>query len=846
MRRALVLFLLVAAPFVAGSGAVAAAPPAYAGQSVKAVVEQFREQGYPLVYSTNLLADDMRVSDEPRSTEALDILREVLEPHGLTLREDAGVLLVVRQDRQVPEHGSILVIVADSRNERLVEDTTIVLQPVVSSLQRLESGVYEFGDVAPGRYALSIRAPGFEPVERVVDVWPGETRVVNVRLSSARAEIETISVSASRYEITRDVSPSQFSIDQRTIQTMPDLGDDPLRILQRLPGAAASGASAETHLRGGDTGEIGIMLNGEKLFDPFHIRDYQSIFSAIDSRALEDVEVFTGGFPVRYGNRMSGMVLMQSLQPLEADHTEVGLSVYNTSLLTTGSRADKRWLLSARRGNLDLVLKRELGSPSYYDVFGEFAWQPSPDMTVSLNGLFAHDEVEIILESEPEELERAVSETGNSQVWLQIDNNWSDTLSSKTVLSATRFDNLRQGSLGDAEKIVATVFDERRVTQYGFRQDFRYLGSERHLLQWGLRARQSDADYVYRNQAEYFGLQALFPGYDEPRSRDVAASPSGAGYALYVADRWKLGERTTMEWGLRWDDQTYTELASDSQLSPRISFARSVGEHSQLLFSWGRYHQAQEINDLQVEDGITGFWPAQRADHLIAGYRRLFNDRYSLRVEYFNKDIHDVQPRFENLFNPLGLIPEVQPDRVRLDPRKARSQGLEISVDRRSGPWNWWATYVLSESTDRLEGRDENRSWDQRHAFLGGISFSNPKWDLGLVLNAHSGWPLTELALVEDGVDDDGEPVFVAVPGPRNAGRHDTFGSLDLRIARKWKLRRSTLTAFLEVTNLTNRSNPCCLDWDLIEDETTGDEVLERGIDNWLGVLPAVGILWEF
>ena len=113
----------------------------------------------------------------------------------------------------------------------------------------------------------------------------------------ASPDIETVIVAASRYEISRDVTTSRYSLDQRSIQNMPDVGEDPLRITQRLPGAAASGASAMTHFRGGEENEVGIILNGQWLFDPFHIRDYQNIFSAIDARAIDGVEVYTGGFP---------------------------------------------------------------------------------------------------------------------------------------------------------------------------------------------------------------------------------------------------------------------------------------------------------------------------------------------------------------------------------------------------------------------------------------------------------------------------------------------------------------------------------------------------------------------
>ncbi|MDX1481374.1 MAG: TonB-dependent receptor [Woeseiaceae bacterium] len=816
------------------------------GQSVTGIIDAYRDLGYPFVYSTNLVPESLRVLEAPAADDPVDIVREILAPHGLTVQVEAELLLIVRADRERAAASSILLIVTGGDGQSPVVDASIRFDPALGDPELVKPGVYEFGGVAPGRYELGIDADGFAAVRRVVDVWPGDSRIVNVRLAAEKPVIETIAVSASRYEILREIAPSQFSIDQRAIQTMPDIGDDPLRIVQRLPGAAASGASAKTHLRGGERGEIGILLNGQKLFDPFHVRDYQSIFSAIDSRALEGVEVYTGGFPVRYGNRMSGMVLMESLDPLTPRHTEVGLSVYNTSLLTAGNDADRHWLFSARRGNLDLVINPELGSPAYFDTFAEFAIDLSPNTTLSLNALYASDRVEIVLESDPDELERVVSETDNVQVWMQIDNRWSEALSSKTILSATWFDNLRRGSLGDEEKIVASLFDDRRVLQFGLRQDFQFHPSDDHLLQWGLQVRQSDAEYAYRSRAEYFELQSLYDGRDEPLVRDLTVDPEGASYALYFSDRWRLNDETTLEWGLRWDDQTYTDLSSDSQLSPRISLLRSAGRRTDLRLSWGRYHQSQEINELQIEDGITNFWPAQRADHWIAGIRHRFDDRHGLRLELFRKNIADLRPRFENLFDPLGLIPEVQPDRVRLDPSSARAEGVELSFYRNAGPLDWWATYVWSEVTDRIDGRDELRSWDQRHAFQGGVNFSNEKWEWGVALNVHSGWPLTELTLVEDGLDEDGETVFRAVPGSRNAGRHASFASLDLRIARKWQLPRGSLMAFLEISNALDRNNPCCLDWDLEEDDDTGSVSLERGRDYWMPVLPAIGVLWEF
>jgi hypothetical protein len=142
----------------------------------------------------------------------------------------------------------------------------------------------------------------------------------------------------------------------------------------------------------------------------------------------------------------------------------------------------------------------------------------------------------------------------------------------------------------------------------------------------------------------------------------------------------------------------------------------------------------------------------------------------------------------------------------------------------------------LSKATDQIDGRDEARSWDQRHAFQGGFGWSNEAWNFSMAGSVHSGWPTTGLALDEDGN---------AVPGPRNALSLPTFASVDLRVSRRFDVRRGSLLLFAEVSNALNRRNVCCIDWD-IEEDTSRNPVLENSADYWMPLLPAIGILWEF
>ena len=364
MRSLLFLILLTVCSLPA---AAQVQREAYEGRTVVSVIEEFRSQEWPFAYSTNLVSDDLLVIAEPQGSEILEIVREILDPHGLTLRSEEGLWLIVRNDSAAARLGSLLIIVRDRRDYMPLDRLNISALPELDPGILLTQGIQQFPEVTADTYLIRIGAAGYQAVEREVRVRPGQNTELKVSLDPARREIENITVSASRYEISRDISTSRFNLGQRSIETLPDLGEDPLRATHRLPGAAASGASARSHFRGGEEAETGIILNGQRLLDPFHIRDYQNIFSTVDSRAIDGVEVYTGGFPVQYGDRLSGVVLMESRELTRPRHTEVGLSVFNTSFLTAGRNADSTtdWLFSARRGNLDLVIDKKLGQLTY-------------------------------------------------------------------------------------------------------------------------------------------------------------------------------------------------------------------------------------------------------------------------------------------------------------------------------------------------------------------------------------------------------------------------------------------------------------------------------------------------
>ena len=61
---------------------------------------------------------------------------------------------------------------------------------------------------------------------------------------------------------------------------------------------------------------------------------------------------------------------------------------------------------------------------------------------------------------------------------------------------------------------------------------------------------------------------------------------------------------------------------------------------------------------------------------MILGVDHAFDAGLDLRVEAYRKDYRRINPRFENMFDPLVLFPEAEFDRVRIAPDSARANGV--------------------------------------------------------------------------------------------------------------------------------------------------------------------------
>ncbi len=544
-------------------------------------------------------------------------------------------------------------------------------------------GIFEIEGLAPGRHVVEARLEGFTTLSREIDVdGRCSSESISIQLAPMARFLSEVVVTPSSFTLYESRPDLPATLSREDISMMPHFADDPFRAVRWLPGTTGVDLSSEVIVRGGEARETLVMLDGLEIQEGFHLKELYNMLSIIYSEALGGLEFMSGGFPVTYGNSLSAVIDMTSSE-VEERRTLFAISTTNLSALGQGSFAggSGRWLVAGRLTDLGAVIDwvdPDNGlEPSFHDVFAKVSYELGNHTTVAAEVLSSDDTTHYTDLSDSGEIDEVLdASSSNLYAWLDVVTSWSPALRSETVLSTGRVVADRVGAV-DYWYQEGTVDDERSFSVLGFRQDWSLDIRDRHLVTWGLDARRQEASYDYTSHSVV--RDPVFPGGpSHVTDRDEHLRPEGASYGLFAADRFRLGEPLVVELGVRWDRQTYTD--QDDQLSPRVILSWVLDPRTAVRFAWGVFHQAQGINELQVPDGITHFWPAQRVEHRLLSLERRLRSDLDLRVELYQKSYTDVQPHYENLFNPIEIFPEIEADRVLVAPERSRAAGVEATL----------------------------------------------------------------------------------------------------------------------------------------------------------------------
>ena len=330
-----------------------------------------RERGLRLVYSGDLVAGQRtacpartRASDRP----APAVLACLLGGTGLEARRlPSGTYAVYRTAPSAPAQRPRPTPPAPGARQPVTLSGTVTDAATGEALigaavyapdigQGTTTNAYGFYSltIPPGRTRVVASYVGFVPNDVTLDT--GADRRRDLALTAAPSGLGEVVVEA------LDGAPSDayasVSLSGEDVQSVPAvLGEaDVLKALQLQPGVGggAEGTSG-LHVRGGTPDQTLVLLDGIPVYNASHLFGFLSVFNA---DAVNRVELFKGGFPARYGGRLSSVVDVRMREGNDQEatrHARIGL--LSSQALAEGPIGDGRgsYLVAGRRTYIDLL-----------------------------------------------------------------------------------------------------------------------------------------------------------------------------------------------------------------------------------------------------------------------------------------------------------------------------------------------------------------------------------------------------------------------------------------------------------------------------------------------------------
>jgi len=763
--------------------------------------------------------------------------------------------------------------IVDAQSAAPVSSASVSLAGTRMRVATDEDGQFGFPDVPPGVYTVHAVRLGYDDLVREgVEVFAGGDVHLELAMSRDVVPLEEVVVTPGAFTFMGSGSSLRHTMSREDIESVPQLGEDVFRAVNRLPGLSSGDYSAHFGIRGGRHDETLIQLDGLELFEPYHLKDFnEGAISIIDTETIDGVELMTGGFPAQYGNKRSGVFNISS-RTVEMDATRytVGLSFLNARAMAMGPLWNGRasWLASARSGYMDLLFKlidqKELPKPRYHDVFAKMDVDLNPNHRLSFDVLHAGDKYTFDVSSTTgfqdtlKTREDADNRYGNTYLWSSLESQLGDITTVRTIASVGLVTRDRDGSefYENTTEPIYTVTNHRDYSLAGIKQEWSHALLDDYVLSWGFDLR---GEHNKDRFSSVVGRDPNDPTQDPDQNYPVTDNSQvefrGSKLGAYVNNRLRVASPLVFDVGGRFDRATWT---GDEDFSPRVGASLGIGPGRTLRGAWGYYRQIQGIDDVAALNNDTSFYRSELSEQWTAGIEQRFGNGSLVRVEGYLKDGSHLRPQYRNWKGAPDTFPEGNEDRILVYLESSKAKGVEVYYDHKLGRSialrASYAYAVSDEVRTRVDNvnvpdyplefdREGSTPADQRHAAnLDFTYYLRRVWSLNGSLAFHSGWPTTLQKMIPV-IDDNGQPNYAVVPEKLYGATLPDYLRFDVRATRRWTTAKGDWRFFLEIVNLTNHANVFGYDYRK-ERDAQGDFVLVRDEEQWFTILPSLGVSW--
>jgi outer membrane receptor for ferrienterochelin and colicin len=660
-------------------------------------------------------------------------------PLGLTL---CLLVLAATARGQAPQ-GRITLsgTVQDARNGEKLLGAAVYLAGGAAGTVTNAAGFYSLTLPAQDSVRLTATYLGYGRATVVLAAHHTSTHAFVLTPNNELDEVQVRGAADAPLERRVEMSTLQIPVGQ--LRQLPALLGEPdvLRAFQLMPGVQAGReGSGALYVRGGSPDQNLTLLDDVPIYYISHVGGFLSVF---DANAISDIRLIKGGFPARYGGRLSSVLdvrLKEGNKQKLSGNAGVGVLATHLSLEGPLKNGRTTFLVSARRGNLDLFSRvasslssggNSVVGYSFYDASAKLSHQLTPRdqlfAAVYLGGdrLFVTQKPQTIAGPQGELRYQNASDLryGNALASLRWNRQLTPRLFGNATLAATRFryaneqtfeleDRSPAGSLSENSRASFTS----GVQDVLLKADFEYYPRPAHQLRFGGVATYHDftpGSNVFTSRSSATALDTTFG------SRRVGAQE----VAIYAEDEVRLTARLSANLGLR-AVRYLVEGQSFGGVQPRLLATYLVGEHTALKASYASMQQYLHLLSNNGAGLPTDLWvPAtrrvapQRAQQVALGVAHTLPQwGLEVSVEAFTKSLRDLI-EFREGATFYNSSQDWQ-DKV-VTGGQGRVQGVEVLVQRKTGRLSGWVGYTLARNERQFDQLNERRwypyKYDRRH-----------------------------------------------------------------------------------------------------------------------------------
>ncbi|MEO8435652.1 MAG: TonB-dependent receptor [Pyrinomonadaceae bacterium] len=571
--------------------------------------------------------------------------------------------------------GTLQGTIKDPNGALIPGATVTISQPVTrykQSVQTDAEGAFRLVNVPFNTYKVSAEAPGFQPTQQSIDLESALPMSLDLTLGVG-AEAANVTVSSENSALLESDRTSSDTDISQTVLERPT-GAAPSRAIESIvastPGFVTDD-NGRMHPRGSES-QVQYVVDGIPITD-----NLSAIFStSLDARTMRTVEVLTGGIPAEFGDRLAGVISVNTRSGLEGP-TQVGVSFSGGSFSTGEIGADfathtkKFGFLT----NLSASTSQRYLDPPTIDNFhnfgrsgkGFFRLDYQLDQNNSLRGTFTFGGTNFQV---PNRLEQQLA--GQNQRQRNRDNSQNITLDhifSTSTLGQVSFFNRHSAAtlISNTSSTPVVASQDRTLQNSGV---IGSVSSTRgsHSLKFG-----GQVTITPVHEAFTFYPTVQFDDLIDANGNTVpnpvngfnAANPfvfrdrkTGRTLSAYIQDRFQVVKNLTLDVGVRYDN--YKLLIKEQALSPRLGIAYYIPRtKTTLRASYNRLFQpppaeslllasspqAAAISPIAVLTAIASVKPILPdkehvyeigAQQLVSRYLRVNLTAYQKRIENFS------------------------------------------------------------------------------------------------------------------------------------------------------------------------------------------------------------------